>query len=1038
MEDFSSGDVESKIMNNDRVAIDFSGQIALEDHSQKQAEKLIARRYLCYGFFSINGVPPCLTPSDNKRPVVVAIRDIDSKIPMLHLGMEIAVALCRGAIIDDASRTPLYYNFEYTVLFVKYAGAASLNQTSLYLRTLADTNAQDIMAHARRLVLNGQRSSDTKVFFVEKKYRASALAIARNSAHSERYASLLSQVASNLRMLHAFQNSFSAYFDAKRTVLAPNAVAVDLIEAAQRLSIDGGVIARANLPDISLLLAEITPDPTMVRALFYGAMPLREQQLFGEIFLECPGARFGEVGVKRARALLLEYLPDGKERLARIQERLDMLSALSGSSFVAAAVADNNDNGNSRAPRRGRPRRRDNDDGQWSEDIGSETTEEDERDDDGDDDGDDEREDEEDNSASQAIEVDEDEAEAEEDEAEIKSNTFKAAFRILKLAHEIYRTAFFFERAKRRKHFYATAFGSLGPVRAALQRLAHEMILPYQNDELHTALEFLLRARVWYRLYAPDNFDMTTADDIGPEGLLVSTMRDAKHESELALAIHQLQPYLIKCGVARTALYIGQPLFPALYALGAAKSQMAASSILWIQCTGAQSALVATATTASHTKTAVDSDDDDRAALYAVCDVDSFLAPDRNEDGQGARSALAITTLYDLVVVCDAHMLSTHEALALIRLLTECKRARRNNAVEHDTALPLHPFGVVFCGDTNACAGSFFSIVCQSQLFPVAVVDDLPVDAPMAPGSTATAEARIELRRLIEVAAQNSSWRAALVNRVFSAPVALDICFLTTAQRIVERITALPNAHGVHCRYIIVAHGAALPLFFKAMVSATTEMAEVSHILALRALFKALADAPQHAIDSIIHFGAPYVAFRRRCQRITAAWIAKSSPSSLSELYSLSNMTSIILDPRADLAAFSLCDPHLFIELEGSSIVDHRVCCRTWSPTVMRPVCHRGELRSQSFPIATEALPLADGRAETVLCFVENSWTFEDFYDAAITATPYAGAMAFAGVRRDTFARGLDARRSTGRTMLGHFLEQIRDSIENADDDNDF
>ncbi len=561
------------------------------------------------------------------------------------------------------------------------------------------------------------------------------------------------------------------------------------------------------------------------------------------------------------------------------------------------------------------------------------------------------------------------EEEQEEAEEEGGSKSPSGPVVVLTLAHEMYRAAFFLQRAGYGQGVFS--------VRKIAQKATEER--PTTPLRLNAAVDFLFAARVWV--------------DLG-DGLAAS-WRDYCHASAIIRAVDSSSrrgAALINCGgLVPSNFYANSTeMWRALCRRSLLPSPVVVSRVLWVvaACTPARA--------------------DTALPLASLVSYESLFGHN-NHDDNAARYALEIAAGYDAVVLCDAHVLSSAQLVGALQFFDEMQRGIR----------------LLLSGDVAARGGetTFSELFASGRLATHSVVDEL---SAVKLGDT------VWLRQAVSLAANSATWRERLVQQLLEAPLEVDVCALPHAPQLIERFHSLADSIGKR-RYIVVAQTGLELLFLTTLVREFDELAPTTtsrHVATLGEQFSAMMPCAERALESTVLFVAPFVGIDgARCVRVSDAWRLDTLPDDRTASIDVRLAVRITIDPcNATNAAFSLNDPLLFVRLDevGGNAVDHRVCCRSWSPTVMHVARHRNQLCSQSFPMARRALPLVcEDEVETVLCFVEHptSFCYDDFYDALLTATPLPGPLALAMLDRARFAAQLGTRRTRTQTLLSRLLK---------------
>lgn len=160
---------------------------------------------------------------------------------------------------------------------------------------------------------------------------------------------------------------------------------------------------------------------------------------------------------------------------------------------------------------------------------------------------------------------------------------------------------------------------------------------------------------------------------------------------------------------------------------------------------------------------------------------------------------------------------------------------------------------------------------------------------------------------------------------------------------------------------------------------------------ALARVFKAGAGGDTDLLKSHILYSSPFIGLtdQRVCVRVSEFRTLQDMPgrdetilpehSKLFDAAETWNHTGM----RAE--ALSL-DNDLLLLVLAETATDHRVCCHTWHRNVMHVVRHRGDVVSQSFVTARDALPCAETAAPIVL--FGDEYRFPDLYGALVRASP--------------------------------------------------
>jgi hypothetical protein len=175
---------------------------------------------------------------------------------------------------------------------------------------------------------------------------------------------------------------------------------------------------------------------------------------------------------------------------------------------------------------------------------------------------------------------------------------------------------------------------------------------------------------------------------------------------------------------------------------------------------------------------------------------------------------------------------------------------------------------------------------------------------------------------------------------------------------------------------------------------------------ALGATFNAVAAGDSDLLRSHVICSSPFVGFiaQRLCVRVTKLFLVRRLPLRTErfrkkdcESFALepgrAGAIESIADPSTPLyaaEAVSLDNPFLLIQVPMAECeamcIDHRACCATWEANILHVARHRGDLVSQSFCAARDALPCNESTSPLVLMC--NDYRYPDLYAALVRSSP--------------------------------------------------
>lgn len=132
------------------------------------------------------------------------------------------------------------------------------------------------------------------------------------------------------------------------------------------------------------------------------------------------------------------------------------------------------------------------------------------------------------------------------------------------------------------------------------------------------------------------------------------------------------------------------------------------------------------------------------------------------------------------------------------------------------------------------------------------------------------------------------------------------------------------------------------------------------------ALLERLRTYPHLTRDNVLVM-APYVLYNGSTMRVKAFYRLVRWPAR-NDSINASHCTPIL----PDCGLVSLDADSLLLEL-GSTTVDHRVCCNTDDPNLLRVACHRAELRAASIILGRDAAAAHRLAADVAVCVVPNA-----------------------------------------------------------------
>lgn len=594
----------------------------------------------------------------------------------------------------------------------------------------------------------------------------------------------------------------------------------------------------------------------------------------------------------------------------------------------------------------------------------------------------------------QDIELGDDDTEQDnndEEDDEAKKNLAtkrRAAERVLKLAHEMYRNALFAQRLGWDEEVYNVQ---------AVAKRANKRIRA-NPVEAELAADYLFEIDAWHRVPVPQA-PLMFGNDQGEESyrvLLACSTRDWVATTDLLATLDQVRDALFFLNTDGTPapIYAGsQKALSVLFARRVVDYGWRPSEICWLT----PGTLLPT-----------------NAAVPVLRPLGQFVT----KDEVALRGAAELVLNYRALVVCDAHMFRRDELLVLFSFFRtlQCERA----------AVGLEPLRFILAGDTLASQWETGNLFATLFARGTGVGVDRIGRMSMMPAKTGNDAALQSLRVTLRAAASSAGARDRLVDQLFGRQrLDFGVCIVPSLQPLIE-VFMKPKKKR---RYILIGQSYELAGAEVARILAESIglMVEAACIAPLAKQLLATLERPRRALESLLFLVAPYVGFRRRCVRVLGAWRAQEVVPSRHQPWSLGMMLDLDMSPlnnRNDNAALSLDDPLLFIDLDTThdNSIDHRVCCNSWSATVAHALTHRHELTSQSFPLAHAALPL-DGNIqhwpELVLCASpQDYFRFEDLYDSMIVAMPVACQLTIAGITRHAAAEMVCLNRSNPRTLL--------------------
>ena len=164
---------------------------------------------------------------------------------------------------------------------------------------------------------------------------------------------------------------------------------------------------------------------------------------------------------------------------------------------------------------------------------------------------------------------------------------------------------------------------------------------------------------------------------------------------------------------------------------------------------------------------------------------------------------------------------------------------------------------------------------------------------------------------------------------------------------------------------------------------------------------------------------------RNRCVRVLSIYVIETRSARLDmHIYAQDcvRINPLVCDGKQML---SLDSESILLELEeGQFGDDHRECCRSWAPNVLRIANHRTQITSQSLAMARDALPCDSSAVTTVLLFGP-AFTFDTVYRGAVRATYNPRNLLVFQADTTPFAEGLAKRQGRPRTCLAELFANL-------------
>lgn len=227
------------------------------------------------------------------------------------------------------------------------------------------------------------------------------------------------------------------------------------------------------------------------------------------------------------------------------------------------------------------------------------------------------------------------------------------------------------------------------------------------------------------------------------------------------------------------------------------------------------------------------------------------------------------------------------------------------------------------------------------------------------------------------------------------APDAAPVHATDVAQCLARTVAPLPSGLDVGQRWILVAstyeaaaaalshlaHQMAPPL--PPVTDDEPERELTDEDRARRALGNALwrlADEPRRLVSTLL-LTQPWLGYRGECVRVRRALLCTTPSAQLDAPIAESACTDVGFDQHA----VSLDAESLLLDVEQDGNEDHRRCCNTWHPDVMRAAVHRASLSAQSLVMARDSVPLARTHSATLLLC--DHYGADALYAAAVHAS---------------------------------------------------
>lgn len=935
----------------------FFGRLAAVDASYAAHMRLVAPRFLFCGGVVDNKDKPIYGTSNIAKQgrvgrVVLVVRDADRKIPLWHIGMNIGLRLCRGTLIDptrsDAAIT--YTDYVYDIVYVRNCRVATLSLSPVYEPLVSSaTTAQTLEASQRHHTVKTKKAAQPL-------FPSNATAIIEKVAAarlSQRQFGTFVQMTRDLGVPGDTPAYFANYFSSGRNALQVTHNNSDALEMAFEYGLDAyraHIMPLSNLDAYARLIAAYPARAQPVRVAFFGAaMPLPPYaQLSANPLTELVGPK-PTLTETHSRALL--------EQCMSLRDLID----------------DDEESG----------------DGGAVISLGEEDT----------------------TSGDAVDESSSSPDDGNEDLTQVPASGKLAATRIVWLAHQMYRAAFFIQRAKAVEN---EIFDAQNIARLTVR---DNRAAEYKEVEKRAALDYMAAGAIWRDIPSKASSFVFGFADGDNQALRskeswrarpVCTARNWKAALQLVAKLDQLEPFmLLDTNGGASAAYIGsKELLTVLVQCDAVSERQSTGDILWLAAC------------------------DNHSDKHTVWSLDMLIRCAEHTENAASAAALEMAT-YHTIVLCDTHLLTQPQWTCAADLLGLVCKAR--------CALLLPRTRVLFCGDTQARGqASTFALLYNSARYYTFKCDNLPLHTPLAFEGAAD-ERRQLLRRSVRNGRNFAAFRTLLLEQLLepSPPLAYDVCYIPRLPQLADRL-CMPKT-GQH-RFIVLAQW-----YDKGVRALLKELSETvalmprapQQVLASQLAQVAQCTKVQQVLEALVFYAAPFVGFRNQCLRVAAAYKLRSAPRLSTDQLHADNFLELCIDGQSEQhCCISLDDPLLFLELDGGAAgIDHRLCCATRAANLMHVAVHRHELRSQSFVLARDALPLAGGAAketiETVLCGTpENSgdwFYFDDFYDATITATPFVGQLAIAFVARARLTPMLQYTRKLPRTALSALLASLRE-----------